>query len=160
MMLVIFSIWIYFGLTHTAQAQSIIRHPYIQNVIKNVIPNYYPALVEYTKGKGSFDVQYTTESKEIQKILVSYGRNALSISAVMHTVSPGFQGSKSVSALLTDSDLDGHPDIAVYSGDVVPGGTYTQAKPQDDTTLFTWYSGIFAVVRFSDCCGYPSRKVR
>ena len=134
------------------KGQSILQHPYIDNIIKNVLPRKFPLLLKYAKTHPEFTVKYTTGSNEIQTLKVIFKEGTLIISGLIHGQSQSIQGGLSVIITMFDSNLDSKIDFVTYKGESVPGGHYSQKNPTDDTTLFTWYTGLNAVIRFSRCC--------
>lgn len=138
--------------TSPASAQGIRSNPYIQNIITRVLPSKYPMLVAYARKHPEFTVRYKAQSGEMQEITVNFKDDGIVLSSVVHLQAATGADSGTAMVIMFDTDLDSRLDLVTYLGASVPNGSYSQKNPNDDASLLYWYTGLYAVIRFSNCC--------
>jgi hypothetical protein len=136
----------------SASAQGIRSNPYIQNIIAKVLPSKYPMLVAYARKHPEFAIRYKTQSGEIQKITVNSKDDGIVLTSIIHLSDASGADSGTAIVMMFDVNLDSRLDLVTYMGASVPNRSYSQKSPTDDASLFYWYTGLYAVIRFSDCC--------
>lgn len=115
--------------------------------IDEVLPTSYPKLVHTIKVNGPVTAQWSAQSGELNTAVVRITDGTLIISTRAPTSSA--TGDAWVDVELVDTNLDSHPDTALYS---VHGDLKLKSPPLDDASKFIWYSSLAMIFRQTGCC--------